>query len=368
MADGSHGGSVSPTATGSKKRGRDGCYFDIGMTSGSPWCIQLGDCGPTSNYTIARVNEGGSRAPCDLTRSVARARGAAALWFRDTVYEITNDINGAGQAHSEMRRIMGDNLEIFASFASRNMEAKYKAIFDALFPVEMDVLRGLTERLDLAVPTPPIITDGEWHFQIVKPYDTQELHEAEVIQIMTGVKSINSNPLLQNQFRNNLVIMTFPSTLESIDQLALPMSRKLVALDLEHTGVTMIGQMAFFGSKGLKSATFPATLEAIDPEAFGASPNLVTVDLGHTRVTAIGNKAFEGDKQLRSVTLPPTLKTIGVEAFGNCAFPRHALDMLQVTVKGRAASPGDSTPDEYETPASPMDERTKSTTEKRARR
>ena len=83
------------------------------------------------------------------------------------------------------------------------------------------------------------------------------------------------------------------------------------------SGVTRVGNYAFFGLFNLSSVSLPSGITEIGDYAFGDCEKLtsVTVPAG---VTSIGAEAFSSCKALTTVKLGSGLKSIGTYAFGYC--------------------------------------------------
>ncbi len=104
------------------------------------------------------------------------------------------------------------------------------------------------------------------------------------------------------------------------------------------TGVTSIGQNAFFQHTALKSVDIADTVTSIGQRAFGDCENLATVNAIPSGIKEIKDSAFSGCKslQLTSDTLPEGLEKIGEYAFNNCqklTFPVIPSTVKEVNVQ-----------------------------------
>lgn len=82
------------------------------------------------------------------------------------------------------------------------------------------------------------------------------------------------------------------------------------------SGITHIGEYAFYDFKSLTSVSIPTTVKTIGGSAFaGCGLASVTIPEG---VETINDNAFEGCRALTSVNFPSTLKSIGKNAFYQC--------------------------------------------------
>ncbi|MBR6980847.1 MAG: leucine-rich repeat protein [Prevotella sp.] len=84
------------------------------------------------------------------------------------------------------------------------------------------------------------------------------------------------------------------------------------------TGLTSIGNSAFYYSDSLRHVTLPPQVQTIGDEAFYMCEKLQAIDLPDG-VTKIGNWAFCGCKSLTSLAIPEGVKVIDWEAFEYCS-------------------------------------------------
>lgn len=137
----------------------------------------------------------------------------------------------------------------------------------------------------------------------------------EKVKIKEGVKSIGSSDY---KHRSSLHKVSFPSTLETIDDSAFTLCKHLEQVDLSETKVTDIGRSTFKQCLELNNIQMPQTLKTIGPEAFNRCANLTTVDLSETEVVSINDETFSLCDNLRFISFPPTLEKIGMRAFFEC--------------------------------------------------
>ena len=83
------------------------------------------------------------------------------------------------------------------------------------------------------------------------------------------------------------------------------------------TGVSKIGNEAFYGCENLKSVSIPNSITSIGEYSFGSCTSLTSIDISEG-VTYIGNSCFLGCEALASVTLPESLTQLGNRAFCKC--------------------------------------------------
>ena len=83
------------------------------------------------------------------------------------------------------------------------------------------------------------------------------------------------------------------------------------------SGVTGIGNYAFYYCEALTSVTIPNSVTTIGDGAFRNCEALTSVTIPN-RVTSIGSSAFSGCTSLTSVTIPNSVTSIGSSAFSGC--------------------------------------------------
>jgi len=99
------------------------------------------------------------------------------------------------------------------------------------------------------------------------------------------------------------------------------------------TGLTSIGNHAFYGCSALTSVIIPESVTSIDEEAFGNCKGLTSINIPES-VTCIGDWAFESCKGLTSVIIPNSVTSIGRGAFCDC-------HILSITIGSGVTSIGE---------------------------
>ncbi len=95
-------------------------------------------------------------------------------------------------------------------------------------------------------------------------------------------------------------------------------SRDSIQAVVVESGVTTIGDFAFYGCSSLTSITLPQGLTAIGRSAFSGCSSLSSITIPEG-VTTIGYSAFSDCSSLTSITIPEGVTTIGYWAFFGCS-------------------------------------------------
>lgn len=92
--------------------------------------------------------------------------------------------------------------------------------------------------------------------------------------------------------------------------------------------VKRIQSYSLYIATDVEDVVFPSTLEVIDGEACSFLPILKGIDLSHTKVRYIGDLAFNNIwSQLPSIKFPQTLHRLGLNIFGNGNPPLKKLEL-----------------------------------------
>ena len=97
------------------------------------------------------------------------------------------------------------------------------------------------------------------------------------------------------------------------------------------SGVTTIGDYAFYDYSGLTSVEIPNGVTNIGNGVFSACYSLMSVTIPDS-VTSIGNYAFSGCSGLTSVTIPDSVTSIRYGAFEDCG------SLTTITVMGKTTA------------------------------
>ena len=115
----------------------------------------------------------------------------------------------------------------------------------------------------------------------------------------------------------NLSGITLPSGVMSIGDFAFYNCSSLTSITIP-SGVTSIGAYAFAGCSRLTSITIPSSVTSIGGAAFYGCRNLLSITIP-SGVTRIKDSTFENCNSLTSVILPSSVTSIDLYAFKNCS-------------------------------------------------
>ena len=117
---------------------------------------------------------------------------------------------------------------------------------------------------------------------------------------------------------SSLTSVTIPSSVTSIGENSFGYCTSLTSLTIP-SSVTSIGSCAFIGCKGFTSIpTLPSSVTSIEPSTFSICTGLTSVAIPSS-VTSIGDYAFSSCYGLTSVTIPSSVTSIGNHAFEGCS-------------------------------------------------
>jgi len=125
---------------------------------------------------------------------------------------------------------------------------------------------------------------------------------------------------LQWTLTNGKLTISGNGAMDNYNQWDLPpwyeMREKINCVQVQ-SGVTTIGNSAFYNCANLEAVTLPDTVTKIGDYAFHQCPQMAQIRLG-TGVQSIGVSAFEGCTVLSAVQLPESLKELKERAFYRC--------------------------------------------------
>lgn len=131
--------------------------------------------------------------------------------------------------------------------------------------------------------------------------------------INSGVTSVGNNAFYNY---GSLESVTLSSTVTSIGERSFAETNNLKSINLPE-GLTVIKMLAF-NESAIKSITIPSTVTTIEYAAFDSS-QLETISFAaNSRLTQIPEKAFNYCTNLESITIPDSVTSIGMRAFNGC--------------------------------------------------
>ncbi|MCR5532262.1 MAG: leucine-rich repeat domain-containing protein [Paludibacteraceae bacterium] len=133
------------------------------------------------------------------------------------------------------------------------------------------------------------------------------------VKISSGVTSIGDYAFFGC---DNLTSVTIPNSVASIGEYAFYGCDGLTSVTIGN-GVTSIGECAFYGCKVLTSVTIGSGVASIGESAFYNCRGLTSITIPNS-VTSIGYDAFYGCEGLTSITIPNSVTSIGDGAFFGC--------------------------------------------------
>ena len=113
-----------------------------------------------------------------------------------------------------------------------------------------------------------------------------------------------------------LISVTIPDSVTDIGNYAFYRCTGLISVTIPDS-VTDIGNYAFYRCTGLASITIPNSVTSIGYSAFSGCTNLSNVTLCDG-LTVIGSEMFYGCTGLTSITIPDSITSIGYAAFRDC--------------------------------------------------
>ena len=149
------------------------------------------------------------------------------------------------------------------------------------------------------------------------------------VSIESGVTSIGNNAFY---ICTNLTGVTIPNSVTSIGSSAFESCSGLTSVTIPNS-VTSIGVRAFSSCSSLTSITIPNRVTSIGRLAFSGCSSLTSVTIPSS-VTSIGELVFSGCSSLTSITIPSSVTSIGRSAFYDCS------SLTSITLPNSVASIG----------------------------
>ena len=140
-------------------------------------------------------------------------------------------------------------------------------------------------------------------------------YSSRELQVLCSRGSATARLITKNVYKYGFTDPAEPeySWLYEGDGMVLTAYRGTAANVAVPTGVTAIGDSAFYENKTLETVTLPEGLKKIQYAAFQSCTKLREVTFPST-LESIGHSAFNGDDQLKHVVLPQSLTTLGANS------------------------------------------------------
>ena len=136
----------------------------------------------------------------------------------------------------------------------------------------------------------------------------------QAIRIGSGVTSIGNYAFY---FCSSLASITIPSGVTSIGNNAFYYCYSLASITIP-SEVTSIGNSAFSTCSSLTSITIPSGVTSIGTGVFATCSSLASITIP-SGVTSIGSSAFNSCSSLASITIPSGVTSIETSVFSNCS-------------------------------------------------
>ena len=162
-----------------------------------------------------------------------------------------------------------------------------------------------------------------------------QIKSFDELQYFTGITSIGNEAFYDC---SSLTSVTIPNSVTSIGDYAFFRCSGLTSITIPNS-VTSIGKYAFAGCSGLTSITIPNSVTSIGWDAFYGCSGLTSVTIPNS-VTSIGGYAFYNCSGLTSITIPNSVTSIEGHAFDGCSSLTSITIPNSVTSIGIAAFSG----------------------------
>ncbi|MBQ3598844.1 MAG: leucine-rich repeat domain-containing protein, partial [Clostridia bacterium] len=116
--------------------------------------------------------------------------------------------------------------------------------------------------------------------------------------------------------RENITSVSFPSGLSSIGNAAFYECKNIIAVTLPNS-VEKIGEFAFMDCTGIKVLSMGTGIRTIGQFAFSNCASVMAINIP-SGVTSIGTKAFYRCETITSITVPKSVTYLGLCVFGYC--------------------------------------------------
>ncbi len=241
---------------------------------------------------------------------------------------------------------LGLNAQSVGSVTTINY-GNYTLVFTItnLSPAECRV--WCTETTNTTISIPSIVTiDGlECAVTAIAP-NAFYRYSLTSIEIPSGVTSIGESAFYGC---SSLTSIEIPSGVTSIEKSTFRGCSSLTSIEIP-SGVTSIGESAFRGCSSLTSIEIPSGVTSIGKFAFNGCSSLTNIEIP-SGVTSIGSNAFGGCSSLTNIEIPSGVTSIGESAFYGCSSLTNIEIPSGVTSIGESAFYGCSSLTSIEVPS-----------------
>lgn len=158
--------------------------------------------------------------------------------------------------------------------------------------------------------------------------DNDQVNFQRVV-IKTGVTSIGESAFY---WCTNLTDVTIPDSVTTVGDYAFYSCSGLTNITIPNS-VISIGSYTFSDCSSLTAITIPGSVTAIGSGTFYGCTNLISITIPNS-VTSIGNRAFKDCTSLTSITIPSGVTSIGDNAFDACT------SLTSITIPGSVTAIG----------------------------
>jgi hypothetical protein len=157
--------------------------------------------------------------------------------------------------------------------------------------------------------------------------------ENRISVLEDNIPSSSGGEELKGLIERNLTSINIPSGVTTIGDCAFYYCTSLKSINIP-SSVTRIGNNAFYYCSGLTSINIPSSVTSIGGYAFNSCTSLASINIPSS-VTTISASAFAYCSGLTSVTIPSSVTTIDSSAFADCS------GLTSVTIPSSVTSIGD---------------------------
>ncbi|GMH61275.1 hypothetical protein TrST_g12782 [Triparma strigata] len=163
--------------------------------------------------------------------------------------------------------------------------------------------------------------DKKWHKVVEKKLIEvgDEPYGGMIVHGGNDISPNEANSAARVDRMEQVTKVVFLLNITKVGDLACTYAINLIAVDIPE-GITIIGGGSFAGCSSLKVIKFPKSLTSIGNGSFQYCSSLEQVDLLHTNVEELGNLAFCDCESLREMKVPDSLQRFGHRVPGHRVF------------------------------------------------